>query len=357
LKTKSEYNLCKWCSERQRIKNYRPHDITNICQICGGLWNQLEETCKKIVEATKNYEYDTFLIGLTLDHSFYDSEDKFRSRYRIRGKENIKSSLLRDIREKFGKISKKKTNLDYPDITINVQIDRKFETTVIVNSSTVILRGRYNKLKRFQITTKNSATSDRVELNQRHIEKILKKVISNKFNSDSITFWPVGKEEPESLVLGNGRPFYVAIKNSKIINFNHSISIQSNGILFKLIEKVRALPTSTPHFIKKVLTLVSFQEKLRPTDFSNFTDSGILIVELVGRKNKNWKFIYQMDFKVKTQKKIELTITCDNGLPVRKFIEGESPDISPTLEQIVGRKCSCEKADILDILNEENLII
>jgi tRNA U54 and U55 pseudouridine synthase Pus10 len=195
-----------------------------------------------------------------------------------------------------------------------------------------------------------------MEINQRNIEKLLKKVILNKFNSDSITFWPVGKEEPETRVLGSGRPFYVSIKNSKIINFNQSLSIKSNGILFKLIEKVRTLPTSTPLYVKKVLTLVSFQEKLRTNDLSNFTDSGILIVELINRRNKNWKFIYQMDFRVKTPRKFELTMTCDNGLPVRKFIEGEDADISPTLGQIVGRKCSCEKTDILDILNEDLLI-
>jgi tRNA pseudouridine synthase 10 len=356
LKTK-KYNLCKWCSERQHIKNYRPHKIIDNCQICRGLWDRLEPICKKIIQATKNYQYDTFLIGLTLDHSFYDNEDKFRSRYRIRGKENIKTSLLREIRKKFAKLSKKKTNLDYPDIIINVQIDRKFETNVSVSSSTVILKGRYNKLKGFQIKTKNSATNDRMELNQRHIENLLKKVISSKFNSDLITFWPVGKEEPESLVLGNGRPFYLIIKNSKIINFSHSISIQSSGILFKLIEKVRSLPTSTPICVKKVLTVVSFQENIGRNDFGNFADLGILIVELAGRKNKNWKFIYQMDFKVKSAKKLELTITCDNGLPVRKFIEGENAEIFPTLGQIVGKKCRCEKTDILDILNEENLVI
>ena len=349
-----EYNLCKWCSERQQIKKYLPNNNARNCQICRGLWNHLEETSRQIVQATRNYQYDTFLIGLTLDHSFYDSEDKFRSRFKIRGKENIKTSLLREIRKNFGKISKKKTNLEYPDITINVQIDRKFETTISVSSSTVILRGRYNKLKGFQ-TTKNSTTSDAMEFNKYNIEKILKKIISNKFNSDSITFWPVGKEEPESLVLGNGRPFYVTIKNSKIINFKQSLSIQSNGILFNLIEKVKSLPTSAPLCVKKVLTLVSFQEKLRTNDFGKFIDSGILIIELVNRKNKNWKFIYQMDFKVKTQRKIELTIICDNGLPIRKFIEGDDADISPTLGQIVGKKCTCEKVDILDILNEENL--
>ena len=104
MKNKSGYNLCKWCSERQHVSNYRPQKITRQCQICHGLWNQLDETCGKLTQATKNYQYDTFQIGLTLDHSFYDNEDKFRSRFKIRGKENIKTSLLREIREKFSNI-------------------------------------------------------------------------------------------------------------------------------------------------------------------------------------------------------------------------------------------------------------
>lgn len=61
-----------------------------------------------------------------------------------------------------------------------------------------------------------------------------------------------------------------------------------------------------------------------------------------------------MDIKVKTQRKLELIITCDNGLPIRKFIEGDGVDISTTLGQILGRKCHCKKIDILDILNEED---
>jgi tRNA pseudouridine synthase 10 len=353
LKSKSEYSLCKWCSERQHIKNSRFQNNTKDCQICSGLWNQLDQSCSKIIQATKNYQYDTFQIGLTLDHSFYDNEDKFRSRFKIRGKENIKTSLLREIRKKFGNLSNKKTVLHSPDITINVQIGKKFETNVYVNSSTLILRGRYNKTKRFQTRTKNS-NNDILEINQRRIEKILRKEISHQFKSDSIVFWPLGKEEPESLVLGKGRPFYVSIKNSKKISFKQRISIQSNGILFHLLEKVSTLPTSAPLYAKRVLTLVSFQDKKGTIDFKNLNDSGIIIVELVKRKSKNWKLIYHMDFKVKNQRKLELIMTCDNGLPVRRFIEGvDDDDISPTLDQILGIKCHCDKIDILDILSEE----
>jgi tRNA pseudouridine synthase 10 len=353
LKSKSEYTLCNWCSERHHIRNSHIKKITKDCQICKGLWNQLDNSCNKIIEATKNYQYDTFLIGLTLDHSFYDNEDKFRSRFRIRGKENIKTSLIREIRRKFGNFSKKKIDLHSPDITINVQIGKKFQTIVSVSSSTLIVRGRYNKIKRFQISSKNSI-NDVLEVNQRHIEKILKREVLHQFHSDSIVFWPIGKEEPKTLVLGNGRPFYLSIKNSKKISFRHSILIKSDGILFNLIEKVSALPTSVPLFAKKVLILISFQDKMEISDLKKFADSGIMMVELIKRRRKNWKLIYEMKFKLKSPKKLELIMTCDNGLPVRRFIDGGDDDIYPTLDQILGLKCHCDKIDILDILNTED---
>lgn len=355
MKRKYEYKLCNWCLERQCIKNHALQKIVEDCKICHGIWNRLDKTCNKIIQATKDYQYDSFLIGLTLDHSFYDSEDKFRSRYRIRGKENIKTSLLREIRKKFVNISNKKINLNYPDITINIQIGKKLETIVSVNSSTVVLSGRYKKVKRFRIKTKNTDNNHSLEVNQRHIEKILKKELLSRFDSDSIVFWPLGKEEPESLVLGNGRPFYVSIKNSKIISFKHDFSIQSKGMIFEINEKVRALPISSPDYVKKVKAIVSFQENLRASDLKEINDSGIRIIEFINKRGKNWKFIYHMQFKFKTRKKLQCTIICDNGLPVRKFIEGDE-DISPNLEEILNRKCKCDRFDISDIMNEDDFV-
>lgn len=355
MKRKSVYKLCNWCLERQCIKDHPIQKNVEDCKICHGIWNQLDKACNKIIQATKDYQYDSFLIGLTLDHIFYDNEDRFRSRFKIRGKENIKTSLLREIRKKFSNISNKKIDLNYPDITINVQIGKKLETTVSVNSSTLVLSGRYKKVKRFKINTKNSDNTDSLEINQRHIEKILKKELLSRFDSDSIVFWPLGKEELESLVLGNGRPFYVSIKNSKIISFKHDFSIQSNGMIFKINEKIRALPISSPVYVKKVKTLVSIQENLKTSDLKEINDSGIRIIEFVNRRSKNWKFVYHMGLKIKSRKKLEFTIICDNGLPIRKFIEGNE-NISPNLGHILDRKCRCDRFDILDVMNEDDLV-
>jgi tRNA pseudouridine synthase 10 len=356
LKRNSEYNLCNWCLKRQYIKKFPLQKIVEDCKICHGIESQIDKITYKIIQATKDYQFDTFLIGLILDHSFYDNEDKFRSRFKIRGKANIKTSLLYEFRKNFSKISNKKIDLNTPDITVNLQIGKKFETNLSVNSSTVVLSGRYRKTKRSRILFKNSDNGDCLEINQHHVENILKKKLMSLFGSDSIIFWPLGKEEPESLVLGNGRPFYVTIKNSKIISFEREFSFRSNGFIFDINEKLPTLPKTAPFYVKKVRTLVTFDENLKSSDLKIINDSGIRIIESASKRNKNWKFIYQMQSKLKNRKKLDLLIICDNGFSVRKFINGDE-SISPNLCQILEKKCKCDFFDILDIVSEDDLII
>lgn len=355
MKSNFGYNLCNWCLKRQYIKNNRLKKIVEDCEICHGIENQIYKITYKIIQATREYQYDTFLIGLTLDHSFYDNEDRFRSRFKIRGKQNIKASLLREIRKNFGKLSNKKIDLNSPDVTVNLQIGKKFETTVSVNSSTVILSGRYQKPKRFRSICNNSDNEDSLEINQRHIENILRKKLMTLFHSNSIIFWPIGKEEPVSLVLGNGRPFYVTIKNSKLISFKLGFSIRSNGLIFNIKERLPILPKATPVYIKKVRTLVTCEDSLKSSDLKLIDDSGIRIVESYNKKYKSWKFIYQMQSELKTQKKFELIILCDNRFPIRKFINGDE-NISPNLYQILDKRCTCEFYDILDIVSEDDFL-
>lgn len=353
MKKDFDYNLCDWCLKRQSIQSFHLKDIDEDCEICHGIRKQIHKISYKIIQATRDYEYHTFLIGLMLDHSFYDNEDKFRSRFKIRGKENIKSSLLREIRKNFGELSHKKLDLDSPDISVNLGIGKQFETIVSVNSSTIVLSGRYMKPKRFRIVYRHSDNSLKVNLS--HIENIIKKKLMHLFETESITFWPLGKEEPESLVLGSGRPFYISIKNSKLVSFKHEFSIRSNGLIFNIKGKLNALPKTIPFYAMKVRTLVACEDNLKASVLKLVNNSGIRIVELTSTRNKNWKFIYQMKYIMRGQKKLELIILCDNGFPIRRFIDGDE-DISPNLCQILYNKCKCQFFDILDIVSEEDLL-
>ncbi|CAN5515330.1 tRNA pseudouridine(54/55) synthase Pus10 [soil metagenome] len=347
------YKLCNWCLKRQNVKSYSPNKIVEDCQICHGFESQIEKICKNVLQVTKDYRYDTFQIGLTLDHSFYDNEDKFRSRFRIRGKENIKTSILRDIRKKFSKLSNKRVDSSSPEITINLQIGKKFETIVNMSSKTMVLSGRYTKTKRLKVTSKDSRNGDRLDLNQHHIENVLKRKLSNLLLSDSITYWPLGKEEPRSLVLGNGRPFYVSIKNSKIFNLKENFSIPSSGLVFNIKDRLPTYPAAPPFYIKKVKALVSVSEKIVTLDSDFIQNTGIKLVEFVTQRGKNWKFVYDMQVKLKSPRKFELTMICDNGFPVREFVEGRG-SASTCLSDLIHKECSCDYFDIMNIVSEDD---
>lgn len=353
MKRNFEYKLCNWCLERQNVKNYSPIEIFEDCPICHGFESQIEKICKNVLQVTKDYRYDTFQIGLTLDHSFYDNEDKFRSRFKIRGKENIKTSVLRDIRKKYSKLSNKRVDSNSPDITINLQISRKFDTIVNMSSKTMVLSGRYIKTKRLKITGKDSRNDDCLELNQNHIENVLKRKLSYLLQSDSITYWPLGKEEPKSLVLGNGRPFYVSIKNSKIFSLKENFSIRSSGLAFNIKERLPTYPATPPFYIKKVKALVSVSDKIVTSNFDFTNNTGIMLVEFVGQRGKNWKFVYDMQVKLKSSRKFELTIICDNGFPIREFIDGRGT-ASPCLSDLINKECSCDYFDIMNIVSEDD---
>jgi len=353
LKRNFEYKLCNWCLERQNVKNYSPNEIVENCQICHGFESQIEKICKNVLQVTKDYRYDTFQIGLTLDHSFYDNEDKFRSRFKIRGKENIKTSVLRDIRKKYSKLSNKRFDSNSPDITINLQIGKKFDTIVNMSSKTMVLSGRYIKTKRLKITSKDSRNGECLELNQNHIENVLKRKLSYLLQSDSITYWPLGKEEPRSLVLGNGRPFYVSIKNSKIFSLKEHFSIRSSGLVFNIKERLPTYPAAPPFYIKKVKALVSVSDKIVTLDFDFINNTGIMLVEFVGQRGKNWKFVYDMQVKLKSSRKFELTMICDNGFPIREFIDGRG-SASPCLSDLMHKVCSCDYFDIMNIVSEDD---
>ena len=353
MKRNFEYKLCNWCLERQNVKNYSPNEIVENCQICHGFESQIEKICKNVLQVTKVYRYDTFQIGLTLDHSFYDNEDKFRSRFKIRGKENIKTSVLRDIRKKYSKLSNKRVDSNSPDITINLQISKKFDTIVNMSSKTMVLSGRYMKTKRLKITGKDFRNGNCLELNQNHIENVLKRKLSYLLQSDSITYWPLGKEEPRSLVLGNGRPFYVSIKNSKIFSLKENFSIRSGGLVFNIKERLSTYPAAPPFYIKKVKALVSVSDKIVTLNFDFINNTGIMLVEFVGQRGKNWKFVYDMQVKLKSSRKFELTMICDNGFPIREFIDGRG-SASPCLSDLIHKVCSCDYFDILNIVSEDD---
>ena len=59
--------------------------------------DESESIVKRIAEILDDdYQFDTFLIGAALPAHLYEKEDRIRARFKIRGRENIKSQFMRE---------------------------------------------------------------------------------------------------------------------------------------------------------------------------------------------------------------------------------------------------------------------
>ena len=345
----NKYKICVDCLARQNSNLYS--QLREKCFVCSGLFDRLNLTCDQIVEATKDFDYRTFLIGVILPHKFYDREDKIRSEYKIRGIENIKSHYCKKIRVKFGQMTRKKLELSNPDLSITVNIDPDLFATIAVRSKSLILQGRYTKRRRDLFGCNiMCALCDGVGcefcnfsrwVRFSSIEDAIKKILSFYIKYDSATFCPSGREDEGSLVLGKGRPFYVTIKNPRKI-FRKNLRIDFGGLLLLIYER-EIFQTG---YINKVKIYVNCEDD--KFDISPLNATGPLCIGFKNKGKRDYKILYFMNVAKTSTKKFEIIMFCDNGLPIKRFIDGFE-DTTPSASQIIGKKCECQMFDILDI--------
>jgi len=389
---KKRYNLCSYCLYRQfapvRKNNGRAHrkintakNDPNSCYICQGLMSQLDSTIKKIcddVEA-RGFEYESFLLGASLASAFFEREDSIRSRFKVRGKENIKKQFLDELRKKYQKITGKRAEHITPDITINVIIgnpvidyatdgdniknnnnNNTSPTTVFVKSSPIILSGRYVKTIRGISQKKDKCQkcsgSGCAICNymgaspSNSVEAIIGSSLLKITKGDTTKFSWLGGEDKDSLVLGNGRPFLLQVSNPKVRWLKTELTINENGIRAVLKQQSPLLSFQLPsHFTIKTKITIQAEQDLRKQSLATLLD--VLENSDVSYQVKS-KIVKKKIYSVKAQqideKRFILTMIADGGLFIKQFVGGQDY-IEPSISKIIDMKCECMAFDILDV--------
>jgi tRNA U54 and U55 pseudouridine synthase Pus10 len=121
------------------------------CFVCHGMMSNIDIINNKILSAVNNvYEFHSFLIGATIPAEYYEREDQIRAKFKIRGKENLKIQLIRELRRKFLKITKTRLDFLTPDISINIAIDKNSNRK---DPSVAFLRHIFKETSRYKTET------------------------------------------------------------------------------------------------------------------------------------------------------------------------------------------------------------
>jgi tRNA pseudouridine synthase 10 len=348
-----QYKLCKHCYERQagagRVKP------SETCYICRGLMDNLDAIARKVTTAVKGYQFDTFLIGATLPTQLYEREDAIRARLKIRGKENIKNQMTRDLGIRLAKATRKKVDYFKPDIMINLIIDKERNVDVAAKSRPLAVTGRYVKKSRGMPQRQDRCTSCEGKGCEAcnysglsgfaSVEGVIAKELMKMTGGQSPKFSWLGSEDQSSLVLGTGRPFSARLSNPKLRRLKKK-TIKANGVDAKVAVSKDA-PEPQARFIVKTKIHAKCEKALTKQDLNKLRS----LAGDVSFENKSklaTKKIYSAHVKQISGNEFSLTIVADGGLAIKQLVGGEE-FMKPNVSEILGGKCECVTFDILNV--------
>ena len=324
------------------------------CYICKNLFENLDHFLKLMLDVSHDYSFSTFSVGAMIKPSIIDRDDYIRSKYQLRGIDSVKTDITKELGKLFHKKTKKNIDFLDPDLTFTVNLK---DESCQLRSKSLTISGRYVKTIR-GVTQKQkpcvncSGKGCRIcefhgisEFNS--IEGIISQFIFRIFGGTTAKFTWIGGEDKSSLVLGNGRPFFVKLKNPLERDLKLK-SFESNFIKITNLKIVSGSPKNTLKFNSlirmKILTEseIDLQNLKKLKDLTNFST---VVYEKSGKRSE--KSIFSVKYRKLSKSGISLIIKAEGGLPIKRFVT--SDDVSPGISQILDNKCKCQEFDFLDI--------
>jgi len=370
----NEYDLCNNCTGRlfakkmglssnqllgEKIKNRLNFKSSKTCYICKEIHSNLQLIVDIMLKQSFDYEFFTFVLGAILKPSIIDRDDLIRSKFKLQGIDSVKTSITKELSKKFAMKTKKKMDFLYPDLTLTYNFKND---SCELQTRTLILSGRYVKknrgLPQKQAPCINCNGKGCLQCNNHgfsnftSVEGKIAKFLFEKFSSTRIKISWVGGEDKNSLVLGNGRPFFAKLYNPK----KRAVRLQKKYVLDELeihnLKIISKIPKKVISFRSTIKLSILTEQKLKQKSLEPLKTLKKTSIEIFEKPNKRTqKSIYRIKFKKSSPKSFLVWITADGGLPIKRFVEGNN--VKPNLSELLGNKCRCKQFDFhnVDLLN------
>lgn len=366
-----QYDLCDYCLGRFFIKKTSftsvkklGKEIRNLintkdevqCYICKNIFSFSDFYVKIMLDASDKYQFSTILVGTILKQSITERDDKIRSDFSLRGVDSIKTLVTRELVKKFTKITHSTVDHLSPDITLTMNCKTDY---CDVKARHLFLYGRYTKSNR-GLPQKQKSCDDchgrgclfcdnHGIVSFDSVEGKISKFLYKKFQTDHIKFTWIGSEDKESLVLGNGRPFFTKLLSPKKHDVLLPKKSEQDEIVIHDIRKIDHIPKGTIPFKSKITLLIKAKNKITFKKLKELKHLGVIPIIVIDERGiRHKKIIYNLKYKKESTRSFFVILEVDGGLPIKRFVEGINVD--PSISKILDTKCTCMRFDINQIL-------
>jgi len=387
----AKYKLCDACLGRQFAKiGYGKRNeergkeiremlglaeiLPNDCWLCGGLMAEIEKFADLVIDALKDYEFETFLIGCKVDEEILGREKEIALPY----SESIKREINREVGKIVGKKMDKRVDFISPDI---VAVINTLYDVVEIDVRPIFIYGRYEKLKRGIPQTKwfcrkchgvgCDYCNGKGKMYDESVEELIAEEALKAFEAKDENFHGAGREDIDALMLGNGRPFILELKEPKKRNINleelrEKINKYAEGKV-----KVKCLRYAQRSEIEKIKSAsypkiyrvkIKFEKKGKINEAVNAL-RGRIIKQRTPKRVAHRRVdrirerkIFDITIEEIGMKHAILKIKAEAGTYIKELISGDEGRTTPSLSELAGVKMEVEELDVIYIGDEDEKV-
>ena len=339
------------------------------CWLCEGIMGELENFSSMIVEAMDGYEYDTFLVGSRVEGDILKREEELLSLTDYG--ETIKREINREVGKLVADATGKEVDFIRPHITaiINTQYD-----DIELDVRPLYIYGRYRKLVRGIPQTRWPCRKcggigcdychGTGKMYEESVEEIIAERVVELADGTEEYFHGAGREDIDVLMLGNGRPFILEVREPRRRNLDLKMlegeinsfgmnKVEVSDLRFaekSEIEKLKSLKASKTYRVEIALEgegkLNEAVNALRNCYIDQRTPSRV-----VHRRADKIRRRKILDIRVEAEGPGEavLVVKAESGTYIKELVTGDGGRTKPSLSELAGCPAEVKKLDVIGI--------
>lgn len=346
---------------------YDPED----CNVCKGIFSELEKHLKYTLKALERYDFDTFLIGCRLPGEAIQEEERLWEEVGLHNTEPMKSEFNRLIGKRIEKKLDATVDFERPDINAVIEIEKE-RVELQVNS--LLIYGEYNKYKRGIPQTNwpcNNCKGEGCEKcnwtgkqYQESVEELIAEPVIEEAKGIESKFHGSGREDVDAKCLGK-RPFVLEIlepeernlnlkKLQEKINKENEDKIEVFNLEFTHKDKIEEIKERKAD--KTYRIVLELGKEVSEEEMENLKEIKGTIKQRTPTRVEHRRAgkirkreVKDISWKKIGEKKIELKVKGEAGLYIKELATGDKDKTEPSVAQILDTDVEWIELDVLEV--------
>ena len=351
---------------------YKP--FSSSCWVCGNFFDTVPLWADRVVEAVKDLEFRTLLVGCRVPPLIAENEEMVWSDLSLAEPEPFKSEVNREVGKAVSAKTGKVVDFKKPEV---VTILDPATGTVEVQINSVFFYGRYQKFERGIPQTHWDCRACKGKGCEKcnftgaqyldSVEELIGRPVIALFDAENAVLHGAGREDIDARMVGTGRPFILEVVSPKkrsidLAELEKTINSTADGRISVAIKRwadraeVETLKSNKAH--KKYRILVEVDGELSADEFAKALDSlkGVTIQQRTPERVAHRRAdkirerrVLDIAFVGEQDGRFVVEVLGEAGLYIKELVSGDSGRTTPSLAEILKRKALVTSLDVTQV--------